>query len=59
MNSIIEVSQNIFALIGSETASEFKLERIRESLSLAKDSDIKSREIYFFQLKKWRASESI
>ena len=58
MNSIIEVSQNIFALIGSETASEFKLERIRESLSLAKDSDIKSREIYFFQLREGLAEIS-
>ena len=58
MNSIIEVSQNIFALIGSETASEFKLERIRESLSLAKDSDIKSREIYFLQLREGLAEIS-
>ncbi len=58
MNSIIEVSQNIFALIGSETASEFKLERIRESLSLAKDSHIKSREIYFFQLREGLAEIS-
>ena len=39
MNSRIEVSQNIVAILGSETSSEFRLNRIRESLSLDKSSE--------------------
>ena len=52
MNSIIEVSQNIIAILGSETSSEFRLSRIRESLSLYKSSDVSAREIYFLKLRK-------
>ena len=52
MNSRIEVSQNIVAILGSETSSEFRLNRIRESLSLDKSSDVCAREIYFLKLRK-------
>ena len=52
MNSRIEVSQNIVAILGSETSSEFRLNRIRESLSLDKSSVVSAREIYFLKLRK-------
>ena len=52
MNSRIEVSQNIVAILGSETSSEFRLNRVRESLSLDKSSDVSVREIYFLKLRK-------
>ena len=52
MNSRIEVSQNIVAILGSETSSEFRLNRVRESLSLDKSSDVSAREIYFLKLRK-------
>ena len=50
MNSIIEVSQNIIAVIGSEKPSEFRLERLRELVSPEYAKDLESHEIYFCQL---------
>ena len=50
MNSVIEVSQNIIAIIGSEEPSDFRLNQLRQSISLRDAKKIKSQEIYFCQL---------
>ena len=50
MNSIIEVSQNIIAIIGSEKPSEFRLNQLRETIHIEDAKKIESHEIYFCQL---------
>ena len=50
MNSTIEVSQNIIAIAGTETPSEFRLNQLRQSISLEEAKNIESREIYFCEL---------
>ncbi|MFL2706730.1 MAG: phosphoribosylformylglycinamidine synthase, partial [Gammaproteobacteria bacterium] len=50
MNSTIEVSQNIIAIAGTEKPSEFRLNQLRQSISLEEAKNIESREIYFCEL---------
>ena len=50
MNSTIEVSQNIIAIAGTERPSEFRLNQLRQSISLEEAKNIESREIYFCEL---------
>ena len=47
MNSIIEVSKNIIAFIGSERPSEFRMEKLRQASSLKNPTRLECFEIYF------------
>ena len=47
MNSIIEVSPNIIALIGSVGVSEFRLNQLIQTINSEEITDISCREIYF------------
>ena len=51
MNSIIEVSPNIIAIIGSDNLSDFRLNQLRQSIPSHEHQDIQCHEIYFCQLK--------
>ena len=48
MNSIIEVSPKIIAILGAENNSEFKLNQLRQFIQLENIEDIGFQEIYFF-----------
>ena len=50
MNSIIEVSPNIIALVGSDGVSEFRLKQLRQTIDTAEIKNIRCHEIYFCQL---------
>ena len=50
MNSIIEVSPKIIAILGYENNSEFRLNRLRQSIKLDNAGDIETQEIYFCML---------
>ena len=50
MNSIVVVSKNILAIIGSEQTSEFRLNQIRKSISLDDEVGLDIKEIYFCHL---------
>ena len=50
MNSILEVSKNIIAILGSEKPSEFRLNQLRQSISLEEAKNITYKEIYFCHL---------
>ena len=50
MNSIIEVSPNIIALIGSVGVSEFRLNQLIQTINSEEITDISCREIYFCEL---------
>ena len=50
MNSILEVSKNIIAIIGSEKPSEFRLNQLRRSILLEEAKNINYKEIYFCHL---------
>ena len=52
MNSIIEVSPNIIAILGAENNSEFKLNQLRQSIQLENVQDIGFQDIYFCLLNK-------
>ena len=52
MNSIIEVSPKIIAILGAENNSEFKLNQLRQSIQLKNIQDIGFQEIYFCLLNK-------
>ena len=50
MNSIIEVSPQIIAILGYENISEFRLNQLRQSIQLDNAGDIETQEIYFCML---------
>ena len=50
MNSIVVVSKNILAIIGSEQTSEFRLNQIRKSISLDDEVGLDIKEVYFCHL---------
>ena len=50
MNSIIEVSPQIIAILGCENISEFRLNQLRQSIQLDNAGDIEIQEIYFCML---------
>ena len=50
MNSIIEVSPKIIAILGYENNSEFRLNQLRQSIQLDNAGDIETQEIYFCML---------
>ena len=52
MNSIIEVSPKIIAILGAENNSEFKLNQLRQFIQLENIEDIGFQEIYFCLLNK-------
>ena len=52
MDSVIEVSKNIIAIISSEKPSQFKIEKIRQSTSLKDPNRLNCFEIYFCLLGK-------
>ena len=47
MNSIIEVSPKIIAILGAVNDSEFKLNQLRQSIQLENIQDIGFQDIYF------------
>ena len=50
MNSIIEVSPKIIAILGYENNSEFRLNQLRQSIQIDNAGDIETQEIYFCML---------
>ena len=50
MNSIIEVSPKIIAILGYENKSEFRLNQLRQSIQIDNAGDIETQEIYFCML---------
>ena len=50
MNSILEVSKNIIAILGSEKPSEFRLNQLRQTISLEEAKNITYKEIFFCHL---------
>ena len=52
MNSFIEVSPKIIAILGAVNDSEFKLNQLRQSIQLENEEDIGFQEIYFCLLNK-------
>ena len=50
MNSIVVVSKNLLAIIGSEQTSEFRLNQIRNSISLDDEVGLDIKEVYFCHL---------
>ena len=52
MNSIIEVSPQIIAILGCENNSEFRSNQLRQSIQLDNAGDIETQEIYFCMLKR-------
>ena len=50
MNSIIEVSPQIIAILGYENISEFRLNQLRQSIQIDNARDIENQEIYFCML---------
>ena len=50
MNSIIEVSPKIIAILGYENNSEFRLNQLRQSIQIDYAGDIETQEIYFCML---------
>ena len=46
MNSIVVVSKNLLAIIGSEHTSEFRLNQIRNSISLDDEVGLDIKEVY-------------
>ena len=58
MNSIIEVSQNIIAIMGTRKPSEFRLNQLRQSIELKSLKNIESQEIYFCKFNERESSVS-
>ena len=50
MNSLIEVSPKIIAILGYENTSEFRLNQLRQSIQIDNAGDIETQEIYFCML---------
>ena len=50
LDEILEVSKNIIAILGSEKPSEFRLNQLRQSISLEEAKNITYKEIYFCHL---------